>query len=286
LPCASTKLQGDTIPPFTCGGATRRAIIKYFVRDHINGGERENSGPSLTEKLIREQISKLQTAWGADISQFACHGSDGTHSFQNCHISDPNTFLPPALNVSFDAVAGSDILKEITSKIWPYLQEALTGVNNNAEFTHYNLDTTEVGSWNWVDQNLGHIARDDGLYDSQRPVVNYSASEAGYPFIRNTSIWDMCTGMISQVMFTMPMASIKVDDHLSWTVSSVLGLRTDALQFDPTLATDFGSVPLTEINGLSMLERYVNKLLEDSFSRSPTFWHYAVRHVPSDSQVF
>jgi hypothetical protein len=32
-----------------------------------------------------------------------------------------------------------------------------------------------------------------------------------------------------------------------------------------------------------MLERYVDKLLESSFSNSPMFWHYAVRHVPSDS---
>jgi hypothetical protein len=143
----------------------------------------------------------------------------------------------------------------------------------------------EVNSWNWTHAGLGEIARDDGLYDSQRPVVNYSAAEAGYPFIRDTSIWDMCTGMVSQVMFTMPMSSIKIDDHLAWTVSTVLGLRTDALKFDPTLETDFGSMPPTELHGLSMLERYVNKLLEDAFSHSPTFWHYAVRHVPSNSQV-
>lgn len=32
-----------------------------------------------------------------------------------------------------------------------------------------------------------------------------------------------------------------------------------------------------------MLEKYVNKLLEGAFEDSPLFWHYAVRHVPSDS---
>jgi hypothetical protein len=77
------------------------------------------------------------------------------------------------------------------------------------------------------------------LYDSQRPIVNYSAAESGYPFAHNKSIWDMCTGMVSQVMFTMPMATMVVDDHDTWTVASLLGLRNDALKFDPTLNSDF-----------------------------------------------
>jgi hypothetical protein len=285
VPCAYDKLHGDKKSPFTCGGETRRAVIKYFVRKHIN---EDSNGIGMTERLIREHVKKLQEAWSRDVDQFACRGSDGTSNFTNCQMSLQDNFVPPGLNVSFDAIPGSDVLKSITEKIWPYIQGALAGANNNAEFKlyeHYKPDSTEVKSWNWIDSGLGNIARDDGLYDSQKPVVNYSGGESGYPFIRETSIWDMCTGMISQVMFTMPMSSIKIDDHLAWTVSSVLGLRTDALKFDPTLATDFGTKSIIELDGLSMLERYVNKLLEDSFSRSPTFWHYAVQHVPSDSQV-
>ncbi len=34
---------------------------------------------------------------------------------------------------------------------------------------------------------------------------------------------------------------------------------------------------------LSMLERYVSKLLDASFADSLLFWHYAMRHVPSPS---
>lgn len=36
LPCFGAKLKKDFNPPFTCGSDTRRAIIKYFVRDEIN----------------------------------------------------------------------------------------------------------------------------------------------------------------------------------------------------------------------------------------------------------
>jgi hypothetical protein len=83
-------------------------------------------------------------------------------------------------------------------------------------------------------------------------------------------------------MFTMPMATVVVEDQDTWTVASLLGLRTNALQFDPTMGADFdGEDP----NGLSMLEKYVDRLLEGSFANSPLFWHYAVRHVPSDSIV-
>jgi hypothetical protein len=73
LPCAFEKLEQDMQPPFTCGGQTRRAIIKYFVRNHINsapGGV--NGGSSLTEQLIRAQIEKLKKAWTRDSEQFAC----------------------------------------------------------------------------------------------------------------------------------------------------------------------------------------------------------------------
>jgi hypothetical protein len=44
LPCMGSKLFRDMKPPFTCGGHTRRAIIKYFVRDHIN---KNSKGPSI-----------------------------------------------------------------------------------------------------------------------------------------------------------------------------------------------------------------------------------------------
>ena len=42
LPCNAARLNGDTEPPFTCGSNTRRSIIKYFVRNFINGGDEKN----------------------------------------------------------------------------------------------------------------------------------------------------------------------------------------------------------------------------------------------------
>jgi hypothetical protein len=236
LPCSNAKLEGDMKAPFTCGGSTRRAVIKYFVRDHIN---KNSDGSSLVVALIRKQIARLKAAWEQDVSLFACQHVNGTHGLEYCDAGNADGFSPPVLQVPFDAIASSDILKDIVGEIWPYLQEALAGGNRNREFFQYHGDPVEQQSWNWVASGTANLAKDDGLYDSQLPVVNYSTGETGYAFARNTSIWDMCVGMVSQVMFTMPMASIVIDGHESWTAASVLGLRTDILQFDPTLEPDF-----------------------------------------------
>lgn len=73
---------------------------------------------------------------------------------------------------------------------------------------------------------------------------------------------------------TMPAAPIVLDSgEETWSTSSVLGLRGGGqnLHFNPVPGDG------------TTVEGYVDKLLADSFARSSTFWHYALRHVPSDS---
>lgn len=89
-------------------------------------------------------------------------------------------------------------------------------------------------------------------------------------------------------MFTMPMAPLVVNQTSGdwmWTAASVLGLHTSQkLAFDPSLDIDFDAASQdVKDSGLSMLERYVSRLLDASFADSSTFWHYAMRHVPSAS---
>ena len=87
-------------------------------------------------------------------------------------------------------------------------------------------------------------------------------------------------------MFTMPMAPLVVNQTSGdwmWTAASVLGLRSPKLEFDPSLPKDFDGDETANDSGLSMLERYVAKLLDASFADSSLFWHYAMRHVPSPS---
>lgn len=88
-------------------------------------------------------------------------------------------------------------------------------------------------------------------------------------------------------MFTMPMHPVTIKDisgenYEMWTTASALSLREPSLAFDFTLPKNFDGTE-DDGRGLSMLERYVDKLLQLSFSESSLFWHYALRHVPSDS---
>lgn len=92
-------------------------------------------------------------------------------------------------------------------------------------------------------------------------------------------------------MFTMPLAPLVVNKSSGdwmWTAATVLGLRTPKLQFNPSLPKNFdkkmeNNDGQSDADGLSMLERYVSKLLDASFADSSLFWHYAMRHVPSPS---
>lgn len=80
----------------------------------------------------------------------------------------------------------------------------------------------------------------------------------------------------------MPLAQVEVDKTSGdwmWTAASVLALRTPELEFNPAKSP-------TELEaevGLSYMEAFVQKLLAGSFQDSALFWHYALRHVPSDS---
>ena len=91
-------------------------------------------------------------------------------------------------------------------------------------------------------------------------------------------------------MFTMPLAPLvvnKTSGDWMWTAASVLALHASPLAFDPALDVDFDAPGDEDVkrSGLSMLERYVARLLAASFDDSSLFWHYALRHVPSPSLV-
>lgn len=215
-------------------------------------------------------------------------GVDGCLSEENAQACT-NNFLPPSVaSVSFDLIDGGDVIRAIIEKIPSYMETVFTD-DTNAAFTTYNRGGT-MSSWDWTRNGLSEAARDDAIYTSYKPLMNYSHGEAGFPFRYGRSIWYMCTGLISQVMFTMPMSTISIpketwggggdeEDGWMWTAASVLSLRTPALKFDPTTTVSES----VDSKGLSAMEVYVNKLLKDSFADSPLFWHYALRHVPSES---
>jgi hypothetical protein len=91
-------------------------------------------------------------------------------------------------------------------------------------------------------------------------------------------------------MFTMPLKPLVLNATTGdwmWTTASAFAMRSQGLEFDPDLvnSNDFGTggTDAEQGDGLSMLERYVSRLLDASFQDSSLFWHYAMRHVPTQS---
>ena len=224
LPCFGKKLKGDYNPPFTCGSDTRSAIIKYFVRDEIN---KDSVGNSLTEKLVRERIQMLKQAW-KDPKKYECECKSaqsiriyGANSLMCCMSFDEagidatepctcldgettstaccdNNFLPNGLGVLFDEIPADEVVNAVISKIEPYMKRVMTEPQNLA-FKKYNRPET-MTKWDWVAQGMAASAvKASGLYSTRHAIMYYNASEAGYPFKQEATVWEMCAGLVSQV---------------------------------------------------------------------------------------
>lgn len=170
----------------------------------------------MTETLVRDQIRRLTTAWAKN-ETYACACPSGVlpaHSLQCCLISGynsttgeanknagctysydettgvgdvndattdticKNNFLPPSLNVSFEEISGEEVTRVIVSLIPDYLRGIYTK-DGNAAFVKHN-DPSVVKSWEWNSGGLKNEARDEGLYCSHNPIMNYSTSEVIY----------------------------------------------------------------------------------------------------------
>lgn len=283
LPCTSAKLNQDHLPPFTCGSDTRRALIKYFARKYLS---KDGLG-NLVTTMVQERIRLLTEQWGSQ-TQFQClcnndtEGTFGNH-FKCCERPDLTTpaereeIYDPAswLKERYDTVTTIEVMQSVTEKIKEYLPFAFTHSKAFKEFAR------EETSWN---DALQTVASDQGVFDTTVPLVHYSNADVMHPFKSDKSVWDLCTGMVGQVVFTQPLQSwsegAEYDD--AWTLSRIAARVVP--EYDPTMPADFDGSPL-QSEHVSMLEKYVSEMLKDALAKSPLYWHYAMRYVPSDSLV-
>lgn len=250
----------------------------------------------MTEDLIRKQIQKLIAVWSQS-DKYPCKClSNQTYSLDCCRLFDPetldasvecycldgekksrecctNNFYPEVLNVLFDEIESHDVVRSIVEQIDPFLRHIFTEKGNKA-FTRWN-NPNEVKRWNWT--NTGHAesaTRVSGLYMSTQPIMKYDPSEVGYPFKNSKTIWETCEGLLRQVMFTMPLGQLVVNrtsGDWMWTAATVLAMRNPEMQFDPLSAAS------DEEDGLSYLERFVQRVLSGAFqvlpqSHTASFW--------------
>jgi hypothetical protein len=288
MPCSGEALanrngERDDQTPFTCGTYARRSVIKHFLRE-VYGGSKYNEGArSAVVRQIQELVNSTLQAWSFD-QNFLCTCPNGSATGWECCTEQancatepcpcPDGFAVPASVACCDSVcgglAGNGIMMPFSYIKGEQLAESLL-----ASMGAYLRNDIWISNDPWLKQDpLGADAyreswnrsqfdvADAGLFDAAEPVVYYD--EIAYPF--KSTFWAHCTGLLQQVIWTMPM------DRKTGKPKGMGGA------FDP-------------INGQSMTpnmtytEDFVKSLTLESYKASPIYWHYNVRHTPSQSEV-
>ena len=285
LPCSGDNLNGDYKVPFTCGSASRRAVIKYFVRSYA-APSGVISGQCGTEDLNRTvqdankqrilavlhaKLNSLHSDW-TSISNYACEqrGADGNitgvQGVQYC-TGDPITWTPNKLR-DWDHATTAQVASEIFSSAKCFYEKSMRDAN--VWFQH--LDVAERTRYDWSsDPGNSYSATESSLFHTNAPVVSYGEDELGEPMSNGTvSMWEMCAGLLGQVYFTLPLKKNSLGQYVPTT-----------LQSDST--TGYSPYTPSKTANISALEDFVMTVSRSAYYASPFYRHYAMRHLASDS---
>ena len=134
-----------------------------------------------------------------------------------------------------------------------------------------NLWQGEKDRYIWS-QNVGHAfkARQSSLFHKHKPVISYGYDELDEPWHNGTvSMWEMCTGLLGQVYFTLPLVNNSKGQFVPTT------LQSSTSSYSPYL-------PSTTPN-LTALENFMVQITKDAFELSPFYRHYGMFHLASNS---
>ncbi|KAJ1465884.1 hypothetical protein T484DRAFT_1757100 [Baffinella frigidus] len=276
LPCTGAALRGEHMAPFTCGSATRRSVIRYFMGKKMGGGT-ENLKQGV-QRAVREMIAALTTTWDVD---YGCEClvrehvdaantlgqtvSIGDHNVACCDPADPSGFLPAFFHETpYTKLRGADIVTELFAAIGNFVEKDLW-TRSSAPFSEYNLDLLS-GSVLWnKEQKI--LAANMGLLRTDIPLLRYDSDEVAEPFggvHKNVSMWRMCHGFLQQTLATLPMG----ED----------GLPVGVFRNNPLDPTAFSGE-----HAVGELERIVRGMTGQAWAVSPLHYSHALRHIPSDS---
>ena len=246
-PRACVQGSSDRSPPYSCGSQARQAVIKYFFRDFLPRNENATMGD-----IINSMAGDLFKAW-SNLSAYPCLCADNVTRGNQCCDLNGTRWLPPALDVPYQSVPVSTVLRSLTTQLQAFYRHAME--DTSIWTKHLNADALAGYDWG-MDARYAAIATKEGLYRTDQPVVRYDASEIRSPML-TTALWHQCHGLLSQIFFTIPMQS--------------------SGQWVPR-----GSPPMDGVDGL---DAFVASAVSQAFQDSPLFRHYNVSHVPSDSRM-
>lgn len=284
VPCGSgDDLDGDTESPFTCGSPTRKAIMKYFVRDILHGDE--GIIEEMVTAAVRDTLVEMNATWMSD-DLVGCRGTmfsttkDGKitvryeYSLSYCSDSHPEYWTDLIDQTKTDTkVSGDLLLDSLMGEMEIFAKTDL--ILNTVEIMekYYATKSTPTEGYEW-DEEEALIAASFSMFNPLEAVVRYDSSETNQPL--KTSLWDMCTAHMAQFMSTFPMSTNTdpASGEEKWTLAGLFG----TVPFDPMFEADYSQYA-------NSIETYVRKISKNAEDESPFLWQYVLRHVPSDSLV-
>ena len=288
LPCSGAKLTNrdgrrDTRPPYTCGTFARRAVLKHYLREKFGGMQNSSEARNMVVSVVKELINRTRDAWELD-TNYQCRCPDGIRTGWDCCTEQKQCSTDPCacpagyevaasvaccssvcgglagngLMEAFSYINGSDIAAELLKGLGEYMRNDIW--TTTEPWLKYDPSGGEAYKSSWEASKFE--VTDAGLFDASNPVVTYE--EMNYPF--KTSMWKHCTGLMQQVMWTLP-----VD-------SSTKRPRMPSAEYDPLTKT-------SDTVNLTYTEEFIQSITLQAYKLSQLYWHYNVRYVPTDSEV-
>jgi hypothetical protein len=158
----------------------------------------------------------------------------------------------------FSYINGSEISNDLLTTLGKYLKnDVWTSKDPWLNYDPLGADSYK-NSWNRSSFDVTNA----GLFDASSPVVHYD--EIFYPF--KSTFWEHCTGLLQQVIWTLP-------------IDRVTGKpRGMPSTYDPINGQ-------SQSQNLTYIEDFIQTLTREAYKSSPVYWHYNVRHTPSQSEV-
>ena len=244
----------DNFPPFTCGSPSRRGVMKYFIRDFLS-----DKGSSLVVDAVNKQINEQIAIW-QDIDKYQCScpsgSAYGTNSYECCKAGDDDSFTPLEFRKGFDEIPSKILVDTVAGNLELFWEEMKTSIDPWWKWVR----KVDSDVWNWNDVER-IIASEAGLHSTTKPLLFYNESDVRGPFNNGTeSLWDMCTGLLSQGMSSLPLAH----NGSGWFLR------------------DIDKIPVL-IRGKEA--EFVKNVFKVADAYSPLQVFHDWRHVPSDSAV-
>ena len=189
-----------------------------------------------------------------------CPCPDGYHvsALVACCTSVCGWLAGSGLMTPFPYIEGDRLAESLLSSMGEYLRNDIW--TSSAPWLLFDPMGADVYRQSW-NQSRFDVA-DAGLFYASQPVVYYD--EITYPF--KSTFWEHCTGLLQQVIWTMPMDR---------QTQKPKGIRSE---YDPIKGQS--GTPNMTYN-----EDFIQSLTTEAYKSSPVYWHYNIRHTPSQNEV-